>query len=65
MKAKAKDGTWITLECLKITDGHGYVVVSSDGSIFATNNGFMMYCAENFSEKKAEEILSDIGDIEG
>jgi len=58
----------VQIECLPITDGHGYIVIVREegtSEVYTTNRGFMMYCAKRFDEKKAMEVLSDIGEIEG
>lgn len=58
----------VSLECLPISDGHGYVLIARENGasrVFVTNQGFMEYCRERFDEKKAMDVLSQFGDLQG
>jgi len=58
----------VVLECLPISDGHGYVVIAREegmSQVFVTNAGFMSYCAGRFDDKKAMDVLAEFGEIQG
>jgi hypothetical protein len=66
-KVYTPDGI-VQIECLPIADGHGYIALVREGGssqVYTTNNGFMMFCAERFDEKKAMDVLAEFGELEG